>query len=52
MLGKRALVDVPTWLICGATLALIAKVKKAPEPLVILAAGAIGLVLRTFMSRT
>jgi chromate transporter len=49
VLGKRALIDVPTWLICGATLALISTVKKAPEPLVILAAGVIGLVLRTAM---
>jgi chromate transporter len=49
VLGKRALVDVPTWLICGATLALVSKVKKAPEPLVILAAGVIGLVLRTIV---
>jgi chromate transporter len=52
VLGKRALIDVPTWLICGATLALISKVKKAPEPLVILAAGVIGLVLRTFTGRS
>jgi chromate transporter len=52
VLGKRALIDVPTWLICGATLVLVSKVKKAPEPLVILAAGVIGLVLRTFMGTT
>jgi chromate transporter len=50
VLGKRALTDVPTWLICGATLVLISKVKKAPEPLVILAAGAIGLVVRSIVS--
>jgi chromate transporter len=49
VLGKRALIDVPTWLICGATLAVVSKVKKAPEPLVILAAGVIGLVLRTVL---
>ena len=50
VLGKRALIDIPTWLICGATLALVSKVKKAPEPLVILTAGVVGLVLRTLMS--
>ena len=33
--------------LCGATLLLISKVKKAPEPLVILAAGVVGLTLRT-----
>jgi chromate transporter len=49
VLGKRALIDVPTWLICGATLALISKLKKAPEPLVILATGVIGLLLRTVL---
>ncbi|HEX7672338.1 MAG TPA: chromate transporter [Polyangiaceae bacterium] len=52
VLGKRALIDVPTWLICGVTLALVSKVKKAPEPLVILAAGVIGLVLRTVLGGT
>jgi chromate transporter len=45
VLGKRALFDVPTILICLATLGVIIRFKKAPEPLVILAAGAIGLVL-------
>jgi len=49
VLGKRALVDVPTWILCLATLLLISKVKKAPEPLVILAAGIIGLTLRSVM---
>jgi len=52
VLGKRALIDVPTWLMCGATLLLISKVKKVPEPLVILGAGALGLVLRTAMGGT
>jgi chromate transporter len=49
VLGKRALIDVPTWILCLATLLLISKVKKAPEPLVIFAAGIIGLSLRTVM---
>jgi chromate transporter len=51
VLGKRALVDVPTWALCAATLVLVTKVKKAPEPLVILAAGIIGLMLRTVLGR-
>jgi chromate transporter len=45
VLGRRALVDLPTWLLCGATLLVISRVKKVPEPLVILAAGIIGLIL-------
>ncbi len=45
VLGKRALFDVPTVLICVATLGVIIRFKKAPEPVVILAAGAIGLAL-------
>jgi chromate transporter len=45
VLGRRALIDWPTILICAGTLWMIVKVRKVPEPLVILAAGAIGLVL-------
>lgn len=45
VLGKRALFDIPTILICLATLGVIIRFKKAPEPVVILAAGAIGLAL-------
>jgi chromate transporter len=45
VLGKRALLDVPTVLICLATLGVIVRFKKAPEPLVILAAGAVGLIV-------
>jgi chromate transporter len=45
VLGKRALLDIPTILICLATLGVIVRFKKAPEPLVILAAGAVGLIV-------
>lgn len=45
VLGKRALFDVPTILICLVTLGVIIRFKKAPEPLVILAAGGIGLIV-------
>jgi chromate transporter len=45
VLGKRALLDIPTVLICLATLGVIVRFKKAPEPLVILAAGAVGLIV-------
>jgi len=49
VLGKRALFDVPTILICLATLGVLIRFKKAPEPLVILAAGALGLVITHHM---
>lgn len=45
VLGRRAIMDVPTGLIAVVTLAVLLKVK-IPEPLVILAAGALGLVLK------
>jgi chromate transporter len=46
VLGRRALVDVPTAMICLAVLLLLVKARKIPEPLLILGAGAVGLVLR------
>jgi len=47
VLGRRAIVDVPTALIGLITLLVLVYVKKIPEPLVILAAGVVGLLLRT-----
>jgi chromate transporter len=49
VLGLRALVDVSTILIAAVTLAALVKVKKLPEPVVIVAAGVIGLALRSFV---
>jgi len=46
VLGRRAIIDVPTVLIALITLAVLFKLKKAPEPLVILAAGLVGLTLK------
>jgi chromate transporter len=46
VLGRRAIVDVPTVLIAAATLLVLVKAKKVPEPLVILAAGVVGVMLR------
>jgi chromate transporter len=46
VLGRRSLVDVPTLLIALATLAVLLKATKVPEPLVILAAGIVGAVLK------
>jgi chromate transporter len=45
VLGRRAVVDLPTILILLVTLVVLTKVKKAPEPLVIVAAGVIGLLV-------
>jgi chromate transporter len=46
VLGRRAVVDVPTIALFGATLLMLVKVRKVPEPLVILAAGLVGVLLK------
>ena len=46
VLGRRALIDVTTVAIAVATYLIFTRFKKVPEPLVILAAGAAGLLLR------
>jgi len=46
VLGRRAIVDVPTVLIAVGTLLVLVKGKKVPEPVVILAAGIVGVVLQ------
>jgi chromate transporter len=45
VLGRRAIVDASTALICGATLLAVTRVRALPEPLVIAAAGATGIGL-------
>jgi len=45
VLGRRAIVDAATALVAAVTLAVLLRFKKAPEPLVILAAGVVGLAL-------
>lgn len=45
VLGRRAIHDVPTVLIALGTLWLVVKVKRIPEPVVILLAGVIGCLL-------
>jgi chromate transporter len=45
VLGRRALIDVPTVLIALVTLALLVKFKKLQEPLVIAAAGVAGVLI-------
>ncbi len=46
ILGRRSLVDATTILIALATLGLLLVPKKVPEPLVIVAAGLVGLIAR------
>jgi chromate transporter len=45
VLGRRAIVDWPTVAICAATLVALFRFRKIPEPVLILAAGAVGLAL-------
>ncbi len=45
VLGRRALIDVPTWLIALGALLVLTQVRRAPEPLVIVVAGFIGVVV-------
>ena len=45
ILARRSLIDVTTVVIAVVTLALLMYTKKIPEPLVILAAGAVGILL-------
>jgi len=46
ILGRRSLLDLPTILVALATLALLLAPRKIPEPVLILAAGLVGLVLK------
>ncbi len=46
ILGRRTLTDVPTVLIALATLLLLWRVKRLPEPLIVLGAAIIGLLIR------
>lgn len=45
ILARRSLIDVPTVVIGVVTLAILMVTKKVPEPIVILAAGAVGVLL-------
>ncbi len=49
VLGKRAVVDIPTIAIALGTLGAIVYVRRLPEPLVIVLAGVVGLVARTWI---
>jgi chromate transporter len=46
VLGKRTLTDMPTIVIAVATIGILLRFKKIPEPLIILMAALIGLLLK------
>lgn len=46
VLGRRSIVDIPTALLAIVTIGLLWKVKKIPEPLIVLGAAVIGLILK------
>lgn len=50
VLARRALIDVPTVLICLATLGLLIQARRIPEPVVILSAGIAGFVLKRLVT--
>ena len=45
VLGRRALIDLPTWLIALGSLVILLRLRKVPEPLLIGAAGVIGVIV-------
>ncbi len=47
VLGRRALVDLPTVLVCAATLLLVLRFKHIPEPLLIAGSGIVGLLAQS-----
>jgi chromate transporter len=51
VLGQGALIDLPTVVIALATLGLLVTVKKIKEPLLIVAAGVVGVVLTGLVAR-
>jgi chromate transporter len=49
ILGRRALIDIPTALIAIGTFACLLKLKRVPEPLLIAIAGLAGLLFKHFL---
>ena len=45
VLGRRALIDLPTLLMAGATLTILLTIKRVPEPVLILLTGLVGIFL-------
>src|SRR3989441_11074867 len=51
ILGRRTIVDIPTVLLALVTLALLWRWKKIPEPLIVLGAAVVGLVVYSALHR-
>src|SRR2546429_7731561 len=51
ILGRRTIIDIPTGLLALVTLALLWQWKKIPEPLIVVGAAVIGLVVYSAMHR-
>jgi chromate transporter len=51
VLGRRSIVDVPTALIACASLGVLMRFKRIPEPLIVLAAAGIGLAIFPLLHR-
>jgi chromate transporter len=51
VLGRRSIVDVPTAAICLATLGVLGYSKRVPEPVVVILAGIIGIILYPHVAR-
>ncbi|MGE5443741.1 MAG: chromate transporter [Ignavibacteriales bacterium] len=49
VLGRQSIIDIPTVLMAVATLALLWKGKRVPEPLIVFGAGIIGLVVKSWI---
>lgn len=47
VLGKRSIIDLPTALLATITVFILWKVKKIPEPMIVLAAALLGLTLKS-----
>lgn len=48
VLGRRSIHDIPTILVCAAVIAILLTAKKVAEPLIILAAAAVGLLIKAY----
>jgi chromate transporter len=46
ILARRSLIDLPTMLIAIVTFAVLSRTKKIPEPVLVMAAGIVGVLLR------
>jgi chromate transporter len=46
ILARRSMIDLPTMLIAIVTFAILSRTKKIPEPVLVVAAGIVGVLLR------